>query len=162
MHPFAPQLREAGRAHQADKPAQRVAHQVHRPRVVSHQRLGKVGQLLHQVRPVAGDGVARVVPEAVQRHHGQTMGAQAFEHLAVGGPGEAVAVAEDDQRLGGVGGGQGQISFSDSLLIFLSGRLRPLPVSKGTSVWLPSQVGSSMLSNTSRNFWPQVLCTILK
>ena len=137
-----------------------MAHQVHRRvicRAPLHGLLHKVGQLLNQVRPVAGDGVARVVPEAIQCQGVKTLGLQPFQHQAVGAARKTVAVAEDDQRFLGF-----QIRRSCSLLIFFRGRLRPLPVSSGTSVWLPSQVGCSMLSNTSRSFWPQVLCTILK
>ena len=127
---------------------------------------GEVGQLLHQVRPVAGDGVGGVVAVFFDGANVKPTGFQLAEQHAVGAGGEAVAVGKDDQRAGaGVGclgfgahGGRGQISFSSGVLILRSVAWRAAGMRRGTSVWAPSQTGSSMLSNTSRSLRPQLLC----
>jgi len=62
--------------------------------------LGEVGQLLHQVRPVVGDGVALVVAELVHRLDGEAARAQVLEQHAVGGGGEAVGVGKNDEGQG--------------------------------------------------------------
>ena len=64
--------------------------------VIALVRLGKVGQLLHQVRPVVGDGVGRVVAELVDGMDFKATLAQALEHQAIGATGEAVAMRKDD------------------------------------------------------------------
>ena len=125
-----------------------------------HFGRSEVGELLHQERPVAGDGIARVVAELVHRLDRKTARPQRAEHQVVGGGGKAVGVGKNDQR-GLAVGHRGQISLSFGVVIFLSAR-RLLPAMRGTWVWLPSQVGSSMLSNTSRSFWPQVSCSMRK
>ena len=114
----------------------------------------KVGQLLHHVRPVVGNGVVGVMPKLVYRLDFEAPAAQVFEEDAVGAGSKTVGVGKDDQRH--------QISFSCGVPIFLSGLLRSGFTISGTSVWPPSQVGSSMLSNTSRSFLPQLLCIIWK
>ena len=55
-----------------------------------------------------------------------------------------------------------QISFSCGVVIFRSGLWRCASTISGTSVCSPFHIGSSMLSNTSRSFLPQLLCIILK
>jgi hypothetical protein len=59
---------------------------------------GEVGELLNEVGPVAGDGIARVVAEFFNRLDLKAAGFQALEDRAVGAGREAVAVGKDDQR----------------------------------------------------------------
>jgi hypothetical protein len=59
-------------------------------------RRGEVGELLHQMRPVAGDGVLRVVAELLQSAHRKTACAQAAKQDRVGAGREAVAVRKND------------------------------------------------------------------
>nr|ART89648.1 hypothetical protein [uncultured bacterium] len=87
----------ARRAHQAEKPAQRMADQEGRFAGLVDLARGKVVQLLHQVRPVVGDRVLRRMPELVNRLDGEAARAQVLEQHAVGGGGEAVGVREDDE-----------------------------------------------------------------
>jgi len=61
---------------------------------------GKVGQLLHQVRPVAGDRVAWVVAEFFNRLDLKTPRLQALEQHAVGAGRKAVAMGKNDEGFG--------------------------------------------------------------
>ena len=75
-----------------------MAHQKHWRAGALHLFLGKVGQLLHQVRPVAGDRVARVVAKAVHRADLEAARAQVLEQHVVGAGRKAVAVGENKVR----------------------------------------------------------------
>jgi len=116
-----------------------------------HLGLHKVTQLLHQMRPVVGDGVLRVVTKLLDGTNREAARLQAFEQNAVGAGRKTVGVGEDDQ-----------ISFSSGVLIFFRGWLRPDCVISGTAVCSPFHIGSSMLSNTSRSFCPQLPCNMRK
>src|SRR5574343_1051631 len=59
-------------------------------------RLGKVNQLLHQMRPVVGDRVARVMAKLVQSLDLQAAAAQLGEQHPVGAGRKAVGVGEDE------------------------------------------------------------------
>jgi hypothetical protein len=61
----------------------------------------EVGQLLHQVWPVAGDGVTRVVAEFFNRLDLETTRFQALEQDTVGAGGKAVAVGKNNEGFGG-------------------------------------------------------------
>lgn len=78
----------------------------------------KIGQLLHEVRPVVGDGVPWIVAEPVDHLDLEAALAQTFMDHPVGAAGEAVAVRENDARE------HAQISFSSGVVIFLSRVLR--------------------------------------
>jgi hypothetical protein len=58
----------------------------------------EVGELLDQVGPVAGDGVARVVAEFVDGLDLEAAGFEALEHRAVSTARKTVAVGKNDQR----------------------------------------------------------------
>ena len=60
-----------------------------------HQWLGKVSELLHQMRPVAGDGVACIMTKAFQRLHIKAALTQQRKQIAVGACGKAVGVGKD-------------------------------------------------------------------
>ena len=53
-----------------------------------------------------------------------------------------------------------QIRRSSGVRIFLSGLARVPSTISGTLVFSPFHIGLSMLSNTSRSLWPQLLCII--
>ena len=57
---------------------------------------GEIGQLLHQMRPVVGHRVLRIVAVFVDGMHLESALAQVFEHQAVSAPGKTVAMREDD------------------------------------------------------------------
>jgi hypothetical protein len=71
------------RAHQAQESAERMADQEHRAAGAVGVALCEIGQLLHQVRPVVGDGVLRVVPELLDGVDLEAAVAQAVENDAV-------------------------------------------------------------------------------
>jgi hypothetical protein len=153
QHP-ARQLRVACGAHRTEEAAQRMAHQEGGFAGLVDLARGEVVQLLHQPRPVVADRVLRIVAELVDGLDREAACAQVPEQDAVGAGGKAVGVREDDQA---------QISFSSGRVIFFSGLLRPpTSVRSGMSVCVWSQTGSSRLSNTSRSFWPQPLCSMRK
>ena len=77
-----------------------MAHHEHRRAGALHLLLGEVGQLLHQVRPVAGDRVARVMAKAVHRTDLKTARTQVLEQGAVGACRKAVAVRKNKVRHG--------------------------------------------------------------
>ena len=66
--------------------------------VATVRRLGEIGQLLHQVRPVVAHGVLRVVPEFLDGVDVEAAVAQTVEHHPVGAGGKAVAVRKNDRR----------------------------------------------------------------
>ncbi|MCY1542572.1 hypothetical protein D9M68_783270 [compost metagenome] len=134
-----------------------MADEKHRAARAVGTQLGEVGQLLHQVRPVVGDGVLRVVPEFLDGVDLEAAAAQAVEDDAVGARGKAVAVREHDGRHRH-GRDRLQISFSSGVEILRSGLCRVAGIFSGCSVAESSHTGCSMLSNTSRSFWPQLLC----
>jgi hypothetical protein len=70
-HAVPAQLGVARSAHQTQKAAERMAHQPSRLAVFFDLWRGEVGELLHQMRPVAGDGVVRVVAELFDGAHGK-------------------------------------------------------------------------------------------
>ena len=111
----------------------------------------KVRQMLQQMRPVVACRILRVVPIFVDGLHREAARAQAVEQHFVGAGGEAVGVGKYDQ-----------INLSSGVRIFLSGLARLPSTISGTLVCSPFHIGSSMLSNTWRSFWPQLLCIILK
>ena len=65
-----------------------------------HLLLGEVGQLLHQVGPVAGHRVLRVVAKAVDRPDVKAALAQVPKQDVVGASREAVAVRENNSGHG--------------------------------------------------------------
>lgn len=95
----------AGSAHQAQEAAQRMADQKGRLAGLFNFLAGKVGQLLHQVRPVAGHGVAGVMAEFFNRLDLKTPCLQALEQHAVGAGRKAVAMGKNDEGLGTFGHG---------------------------------------------------------
>ena len=68
--------------------------------VVCGQGGGEVDELLHQVRPVVGHGVARVVAKFFNRFDAKAACAQRVEHDAVSAGGKAVAVSKNNEGLG--------------------------------------------------------------
>ena len=148
--------------HGAQKTAQRVPDQIRRLAPALHQGCGEVGQLLHQVRPVAGDGVARIVTKAVNRMDVKTTFTQQGKQQAVGASRKAVGVRED-QGLHARGGGARRprlpyTSFSSGVVIFLTGL--GLSITSGTVALPPNHCGSSMLSKAARRRSPQLLRSI--
>ena len=161
QHHATGKCRMPRRTHQAQESAQRVTDQEHRLTDAIGSRLREVGQLLHQVRPVVGDGVLRVVPELLDCTDREAAIAQAVEHHPVGAGRKAVAMRKHNRWHGACAAQRGQISFSSGVEIFFSTPWRCAGIISGC--WLktlPSHTGSSMLSNTSRSFWPQLLCII--
>jgi len=73
---MAAEIGMPGGAHQAQKPPQRVAHQPGAVAMPLDLGCGEVGKLLHQMRPVAGDRVARIVAKLLQRAHRMAVGTQ--------------------------------------------------------------------------------------
>ena len=94
---MATELGVTGSHHHAQKSAQRVAHQIRRLAGLFNFSGGKIGHLLHQMWPVAGDRVGRVVPQFVNRFDREPARAQAPEHHPVGAGGETVGVGENEQ-----------------------------------------------------------------
>ena len=146
QHHAAGEFRMPRGAHQAQEAAERMADEEHRRRPPPSTRvLREIGELLHQVRPVVGDGVLRVVAEFLDRIDLEAAVAQAVEHHAVGARGKAVAVGEDDGRKHGIMGGTRagratersrvlQISFSSGVEILRSGLWRVAGILSGCSV----------------------------
>ena len=143
-HP-ASELRMARCTHGAEDATERMADKPSFFACFLDQRLHEICELLHDMRPIIGDGVARVVPELVNRLNSEASFFERIEHHAIGAGWEAVAVREDEQA---------QISFSSGVEIFFKGMLRVVAAMSGASVWPPFHCGSSKLSNTSRNLPP--------
>ena len=112
-------------AHDAQEPAERVAHQISRLASLDRFGLREIVELRDQVRPVAGDRVARVMAELVHRLDGEATCAQVLEQYAVGRRGKTVAVREDDEA---------QMSLSSGRVILRSGLLPSLCTRSGVAV----------------------------
>ena len=145
------------RCHQADKAAKGMTRQKNRFTRPVNLGLREIDQLLHQMRPVVGNRVLGVVAEFLDGFDREATRFQALEQNTISAGGKAVGVGKDDGY-----GRHAQIKRSCGVLIFFSGRLRPLWVSSGTSVCSPFHIGSSMLSKTSRSFCPQLPCSMRK
>ena len=84
--------------------AQRVAHQIDRLAVSLDLLLDVFDQLVHQMRPVVGDGMQRVVAEALHAAGFDAALAQQRKQQAIGADGKAVGVREDHGQGVGLAG----------------------------------------------------------
>ena len=86
------------RRHHTEKTAQRVAYQKD-GRVVGAALGGsEISQLLHQMGPIVGDRVARIVPYFFNRFNLETTLTQLIKQDTIGAGGKAVAMGEDEGR----------------------------------------------------------------
>ncbi len=73
------------------------AHKVRGLPPLRHQRLGKVFELLHQVRPVVRHRVGGVMAKAWQRMHSKAARTQLGEQVVVGSGWKAVGVGKNQK-----------------------------------------------------------------